>query len=382
MTANETIGISDKAIVEGLRGRDSRITRDYFYGYCRMAYHIYEKKYDLRHKLGMDFYTLAHEYYLALDKGNFSQLEDRKPSMSLKTWMINGFRFVLLDRLKQVEKEECMDSLEERVERMQLRFDVPDNDFGRNVRDMIEEIADRYFSRDSRQAIILKMMLIEGFKGKEVAAELGITPSAVTQQYHKMMEKVVIPYFKHNFDTSSVFMSSCMEVAPECTMEELELHSLRECRMATVQQRKAPSDGGLPSYLCRITPPRVVRLDKSEVFVFGSNLAGMHGGGAARTARLHFGAVMGCGDGLQGHSYAIPTMQGGVETIRPYVDKFILFARNHPDMRFLVTRIGCGIAGFDAEDIAPLFRQAMEVENISLPLEFWSELRGDFAFDK
>ncbi|WP_294720325.1 A1S_2505 family phage non-structural protein [Prevotella sp.] len=124
-------------------------------------------------------------------------------------------------------------------------------------------------------------------------------------------------------------------------------------------------------YSKRITPDYINSLAENEIFVFGSNLAGMHGGGAARTARLHFGAVMGQGTGLQGHSYAIPTMQGGPETIQPYVDEFIGFAAQHPELRFLVTRIGCGIAGFDAEDIAPLFEKAKKVDNICLPEDFW-----------
>ena len=75
----------------------------------------------------------------------------------------------------------------------------------------------------------------------------------------------------------------------------------------------------------RTTPDRITELRPGEIFVFGSNLAGMHGGGAARLASLKFGAVWGQGVGLQGQSYAIPTMQGGVETIRPYVDEFIEF---------------------------------------------------------
>lgn len=121
----------------------------------------------------------------------------------------------------------------------------------------------------------------------------------------------------------------------------------------------------------RITPRWIDSLKENEIFVFGSNLAGMHGGGAARIARLHFGAVMGKGVGLQGQSYAIPTMQGGVETIRPYVEEFIIFAHQHPKLHFLVTPIGCGIAGFEAEDIAPLFKKAKEMKNISLPESFW-----------
>ena len=102
--------------------------------------------------------------------------------------------------------------------------------------------------------------------------------------------------------------------------------------------------------------------------MFGSNLNGWHGGGAARTALLHFGAEWGKGEGPQGRSYAIPTMQGGVETIAPYVERFIRYAQRHPERIFLVTPIGCGIAGFSPSEIAPLFREAVDVENIQTGL--------------
>ena len=121
----------------------------------------------------------------------------------------------------------------------------------------------------------------------------------------------------------------------------------------------------------RITPSFISTLNQNEIFVFGSNLQGIHAGGAARMARTNFGAVMGNGVGLQGQSYAIPTMQGGVETIKPYVDEFLAFATQHPELNFLVTPIGCGIAGFEPDDIAPLFEAAKNIENISLPEEFW-----------
>ena len=124
----------------------------------------------------------------------------------------------------------------------------------------------------------------------------------------------------------------------------------------------------------RIASDRIAELRDDEIFVFGSNLAGMHAGGAARIACRCFGAVWGQGVGLQGRSYAIPTMQGGVETIRPYVDEFIDFARRHPHLKFLVTEIGCGIAGFTPEEIAPLFAAAVSVENIWLPARFWKVL--------
>ena len=117
----------------------------------------------------------------------------------------------------------------------------------------------------------------------------------------------------------------------------------------------------------RTTPNLINELQPGEIFVFGSNLAGMHGGGAAYAAYRKFGAIWGQGVGLQGQSYAIPTMQGGVETIKPYVDEFIAFAREHTELTFLVTRIGCGIAGFRDEQIAPLFDDAHQLPNVVLP---------------
>ena len=116
-----------------------------------------------------------------------------------------------------------------------------------------------------------------------------------------------------------------------------------------------------------VTPEYITSLKPNEIFVFGSNLAGIHGGGAAHIAHKLFGAEWGVGVGPTGQSYAIPTMQGGVETIRPYVDEFIVFAKEHPALTFLVTRIGCGIAGFTDDEIAPLFEKAHDVENIVLP---------------
>ena len=123
------------------------------------------------------------------------------------------------------------------------------------------------------------------------------------------------------------------------------------------------------------TPDYITELKVDEVFVFGSNLAGMHGGGAAYVAFRQFGAVMGCGVGLRGQSYAIPTMQGGVETIEPYVTEFIAFAKAHPELFFYVTRIGCGIAGFRDKEIAPLFANAIDVDNICLPETFVKVLK-------
>lgn len=354
--------LTDEEIVDALRHKDERVTRQYFYEYCRIAYCVYNKKYELDYKPGMDFFALAHEYYLALDRRDWHQLEDRKPGMSLRTWMINGFRFVILDKLKAYRHEMQTESFEQRVAGSRLRFDIADADYKKEVRQMVESLCQEFFGRDDKPAILLKMILVEGFKGKEVAQQLGMTPSAVTQRYQKLMRDVVIPYFKNYYvsPTADARFSnvSCMA---ELSATPPDIYCNRVSRQKNIIMDNAK----------RITPDNIRSLAENEIFVFGSNLAGMHGGGAARAARLYFGAVMGQGTGLQGKSYAIPTMQGGTETIQPYVDEFIAFAKSHPEMKFLVTRIGCGIAGFDAADIAPLFRGAMKVQNISLPKDFW-----------
>ena len=111
---------------------------------------------------------------------------------------------------------------------------------------------------------------------------------------------------------------------------------------------------------------------KQEIFCFGSNLSGIHGAGAARHAMLHHGATMFQGSGLQGSSYALPTKGVNIsfmplEEIGRHVDEFIEFAKSRSDLTFRVTRVGCGLAGFKDEEIAPLFRDALELPNVRLP---------------
>ena len=123
----------------------------------------------------------------------------------------------------------------------------------------------------------------------------------------------------------------------------------------------------------RVTPERIEQLEYNEVFVFGSNAAGHHAGGAAACAMQRFGARWGQGEGLQGHCYAIPTMDGNSRMIQA-VERFALYARQHPELRFLVTRVGCGIAGYSDMEIAPLFKECVTLENVTLPQEFWKVL--------
>lgn len=131
----------------------------------------------------------------------------------------------------------------------------------------------------------------------------------------------------------------------------------------------------------RITPEKITELSMCEVFVFGSNLKGHHNGGAARMAHSRFGAEWGVGVGPTGKCYAIPTMHGGVEDIKPYVDDFVEYVRNHPGKRFLVTRIGCGIAGFTDREIAPLFKDVKDTPNVCLPKEWLFILDEDEMLD-
>lgn len=135
-------------------------------------------------------------------------------------------------------------------------------------------------------------------------------------------------------------------------------------------------------YNREFTPERITELKSNEIFVFGSNLAGAHSGGAAGIAYKRFGAILGQGVGLQGQSYAIPTMLDGVETIKPYVDVFIRFAKQHPEHKFLVTKIGCGIAGFTIDEIAPLFEEAIDVENVILPKGFVEVIQQHLTGDE
>ena len=125
--------------------------------------------------------------------------------------------------------------------------------------------------------------------------------------------------------------------------------------------------GTLPE---RITPSQVNILADGEIFVFGSNFQGRHTGGAARVAQEKYGAVWGIGEGLQGQSYAIPTMEG-LENLAPAVQRFTSFAKQHQELKFFVTPIGCGIAGYRADEIAPFFLNAAYLPNVYLPLSFW-----------
>ena len=356
--------LSDEEILGGFREGDANIIREYFYGYCQVGYTIFDQRYQLREKENLDFMSLVHQYALYLMEHDWKPLEDHSPNVSLKTWLINGFRYVVLDALKWYHKEYGSITFEDYL----MSFDVT-SDLRLQFNKMVEDVCD-HAPLNRQERLIVDMLLLQGFKSKEIAAQMGMTPSAISQKYKKLKEQIIVPYFKKNFD---------MDLDMPEVMDEMDI--LR--REATIAEAcmPAPSMGAKESMAFedmdfireevmeqkRTTPEFITELQPNEIFVFGSNLKGMHGGGAAYIAYRKFGAIMGQGVGLQGKSYAIPTMQGGVETIRPYVDEFIWFAKQHPELTFLVTRIGCGIAGFTDDEISPLFKEAHEVENIVLP---------------
>ena len=124
----------------------------------------------------------------------------------------------------------------------------------------------------------------------------------------------------------------------------------------------------------RVASDRIAELGGNEIFVFGSNIQGAHGGGAAWFAHKNFGAEWGVGEGLTGRTYALPTMEGEA-SLKKAVENFIACAKQHPELTFLVTAVGCGIAGYTPDEVAPLFREATSLENVYLPKVFINAMK-------
>jgi hypothetical protein len=136
----------------------------------------------------------------------------------------------------------------------------------------------------------------------------------------------------------------------------------------------------------RITPKHIKELKENEVFVFGSNRQSKHGKGAALTARNKFGAIYGQSQGLQGQSYAIVTKElrkdyqpVSLQEVKEGVDTFIQFAKDNPHLTFYVVELGCNLAYFTVEQIAPLFKSATKLKNVYLPERFLENLQTGFT---
>ena len=382
-----TENLTDTEILQCLRQYDEKVTREFFYDNCHIAYCIDDKKYGLRYKSGMDFYTIAHEYYLRLCNNQWNQLEKQSSNITLSHWLMNGFHYLVRERLKSYANGFVEESIEERAAKGKMVFDAPDDNTQAEVKGMIEDICHAYYRNDRKAQSILRMILIMGMKGKEVAELMGITPAAVSQRYHAIMDEVVRPYFMKYYTQESTSYAQAQSACPMPSMAPDKQYASREYNETTAKEaetrrrfswfnRRSQSERSpMLDFYHRITPPTVKTLAGNEIFVFGSDLRGIHCGGTAYQALRNFGALLGQGVGPQGRCYAIPTIVGGLQKIQPYITEFIQYTLSHPEQTFLVTPIGCGIAGFTPQEIAPMFRRAMPIENILLPQQFWNVLR-------
>lgn len=360
--------LTDEQIIEGLRNHDEQITRDYFYGYCRIAYHHFDKSYNLTGKEGLDFYTLAHEYYLALVLKDWKPLYNRKPGTKLSTWMVGGFRFVMLDKIKSLQSDMIYESLDERLRQHNTREEMAFNDQAISYSSTIDELCRELDIRAIDRQILIAL-LQDGFKSKEIAGILGITPSAVSQRYHKMLNERIVPYLKLDESSRRPQYGAGRRLSINASLGDY----MEEPYTLTAMPEEEPSPKSVipqeESNMADFSDERgnaympAIRRTSSNIYVFESNLLGIPISSTAKEAIEHHGAGPHTTSGLSGNSYAIPTMQGGIETIEPYVEEFTRFAYDNDDMLFEVPAIGAA-SGFDANELAPLFEEASRLRNV------------------
>ena len=206
--------IDDELIINGFCNFDEEITKEFFYGICLKAYDIFDHKYQLRNKTGLDFFSLAHEYYISLMIHEFKPLLDRPTGMKLSTWMTNGFRFVVLDTLKAYNKEfaNISDTAADNV----LEFIRSDDYEGGMIQQIVDAVTYHY-NNDETMQLIANAVLYEGYSQKDVAARLGMTPAAVNQRYKKMMDEVITPYVVENY-SEGIYRGAMYELEAEDAM--------------------------------------------------------------------------------------------------------------------------------------------------------------------
>ena len=348
--------LSDNDIVYGLSTYNERITRDFFYGYCREAYTWLDSKYQLTGKPGLDFFTLAHTYYISLATHHFGQLTSHEPNVSLKTWIQGGFRFTVLDALKAYNSECEHSSDKDADELANLLRSAPD--YEELMPSVLSAVSAHYHNDPTMEAIARKI-LVEGFRQNEVATQLGITPSAVSQRFHRLMDNVVRPFIIDNYSKGAGAPDACLLPVDVC------MESGTPCQ----KPRSAASEA---RFQLRPAPTVITHLEPHETFVFGSFAQGQHICASALTALERFGAKMGQSEGMQGQAYAIPTMPSSEEQLADAIDRFIDYAADHRRQTFIVSRIGCEIAGFAPQTIAVMFARTkmLRLANVLLPAEF------------
>ena len=348
---------NDEKIVAGLCACDARVTKDHYYRYCRRAYDIFDHRYQLSGKPGLDFYSLAHDYYIRLLSHHFRPLLDKPADVPLSTWMARGFHFVVLDALKAYNKEFGCRADETADAVLQYVQTAPEGN--PLLRYLSGCVAAHY--ADPQMGQLAEKMLLEGYKQKEVAGQMGLTPAAINKRWQKLMNEVVVPEVLSG-GWADMFDRVCYR--PRMLSLDMQLPFSRQ--ETTSEGAPIPA----PAVPLRVTPDRLEQISGTDILVFGSNQQGIHAGWIAQEALERFGAQMHQGTGIQGQSYAIPVMQGDVDTIQPYVDEFLGYVSRHPHQRFMVTEVGCTLAGFEPEDIAPFFARAREESNIWLPISF------------
>ena len=258
--------LSDEAVIRGFRYGNANIIREYFYGYCEVGYNIFNQRYHLSEKENLDFMSLAHQYAIYLMEHDWKPLEDHSPGVSLKSWIINGFRYIVLDALKWYRREYGSISFEDYLR----SFDVSSNlrlRFNRMLKDICDHSS---MSREDR--LIIDLILLKGYKGKEVAEQMGITPAAVSQKYSKLKDNIIIPYFRKYFDLD-MEMAEVIVVEPKLSIAEetsVFSSSILESPCPDIDY-SAISDAMLrPMQQKRTTPEFISELQPGEIFVFGS----------------------------------------------------------------------------------------------------------------
>lgn len=349
--------LPDEEVLQGFKNFDPWITKEYFYTYCRNAYNSLDNRYGLKQKKfdGFDFYSLAHDYYIRLVTENFASLEKRPKGEKLRAWMLWGFRFVILDALKVYNHRYKDLSI---VEPIRLYNQIATTSKPYLIENIMRWVKDAY--QDPLMDDIANKIFVLGYKQKEVAEELGLTPSAVSQRFKRMMDEVIVPHVYSQYPNG---LEDEFRPAEEPS-NTIFFHKAP----LLAEEPAAPYNRG-----SRTTPVLVTELADNQIFVFGSDKDGLQLGSSAQQA-LKFGAAKGVGVGLQGKTYAIPTLNGNYYTVEPHIRDFIKYAGEHPELEFLVVEIGCGIAGYNLEWMAEAFEDAKDLSNISLPKSFWDVL--------
>lgn len=223
--------MTDELIINGFCSFDEKITKEYFYGYCLKAYAVYDHKYQLRNKTGLDFYSLAHEYYIRLLIHEFKPLLDRPQEIKLSTWMTNGFRFVVLDALKSYSKEfsQIADSTADDV----LEF-VRSNDYEEDLMLQVADAVASHYKSDRTMLDIAHYIFYDGYSQKDVAEMIHMTPSAVNQRYKKMMDEVVVPFVIENYSDGlyrGAMFESAADKVPYTLARKSRYSAIKYCLM-------------------------------------------------------------------------------------------------------------------------------------------------------